>query len=86
MELASEGVMAHPGDPTPRSPVDTLSNGAWRAMLQELIGVDVVKLVVLHHGTETYWQVIYKAQDRGSPSQWHEVLRVTRQIVDYEFK
>ena len=68
---------SHPGDPTPRSPLDVMNDQLYRVIWNEttssLSGVHSTFIVVFHCGTETYWATHYAPTQIAQPAQWHQV-------------
>lgn len=78
--------MAHPGDPSPRSPANVLKDRTYKAIVNEQLANSTIKLIVFHRGTETYWQVIYQVFDDTRPATWEEVVPVVKTIIEYVLK
>jgi hypothetical protein len=78
----------HAGDPTPRSPSDVLVDRNYRVVVNDLgwnpHGGHRVYLIVLHTGTETYWEAIYDANDVNAPMTWSQVTPKTVQRTVYQ--
>lgn len=77
----------HAGDPSPRSPSAVLTDRNYRSVVNDLSwsphGGHRVYLVVMHLGTETYWEAIYDAADVGRPTTWIQVAPKTVQRIEY---
>ena len=78
----------HVGDPSPRSPSDVLVDRSYHTVVNSLSwsphGCHRVYLVVLHTGTETYWEAIYDAVDVVRPTSWTQVVPRTVQRTEYQ--
>lgn len=79
--------MKHLGDPTPRSAGDVLADLNYKMVVTEqfptISGLLMNKLVVLHCGTETYWQTSYAAMQPSIPMTWQQVEPVVETRTTY---
>lgn len=78
----------HVGDPSPRSPRDVLGDRSYRTVVHDLgwgpHGGHRIYLVVMHTGTETYWEAIYDSAHGDQPTSWTQVVPKTVQRVVYQ--
>jgi hypothetical protein len=69
--------MKHPGDPTPESAGVVLTNPRWRlaASYQTVLpnGTITNTVVVMHCGTETYWETTYDIKSYTGQMTWEQV-------------
>jgi hypothetical protein len=77
----------HAGDPSPRSPSSVLADRNYRTIVNDLgwgpHGGQRVYLVVMHTGTETYWEAVYDAANVDQPMTWIQVTPRTVQRTEY---
>ena len=73
---------AKPGDPSPRSPADVLSDHNYKMVSSEHNGGHVT-LVVLHCGTETYWECVYHWNADKQPADWFYVVCEAVTVTKY---
>ncbi len=83
--------MQHPGDPTPRSPADVLSDFAYHCVRTERFpvmgsNVPLVDTVVMHRGTETYWHANYPWSTSTHTMCWEQVEPVVETRTIYRRK
>lgn len=76
--------MSKVGDPTPTAPVLVLKDKGYKLVDVQHQASQIIRLTVLHCGTETYWQTFYAAYADWHPATWHEVRPKRITIVDYE--
>ena len=73
--------MKHPGDPSPRAPVDVMNDQLYRVIEYEgsrnMSGVESWHIVVFHCGTETYWSTRFLPAQISQPVQWQQVKPVS---------
>ena len=77
----------HPGDPSPRSAGDVLTDPHYKLVVSEqsrrLGGHLTNTLVVLHCGTETHWTTTYPATNLNDPMTWQRVEPVVETRTTY---
>ncbi len=80
--------MKHVGDPSPRSPKNVLADRNYRTVENDIAwgpnNARIVYLVVLHTGTETYWELSYPTTDDDQPAYWRRVVPKHVQRVEYQ--
>ncbi len=59
---------------------------AYKVEHIEQLAHDIIKLVVFHRGTETFWQTFYKSLDDGKSTEWFQVEPRKRMIIEYVTK
>jgi hypothetical protein len=78
----------HAGDPSPRSPNDVLADQRYRAVVNDIVwgpnSSRCVYLVVLHTGTETYWEASYTTTESDHPLYWRQVVPKRVERVEYQ--
>jgi hypothetical protein len=75
----------HAGDPTPRSARDILADGAYKIMTSEQIdGSNVIRLVVLHCATDTYWMTAHLVAHGHLAATWQQVVPVVDTLVTWQ--
>lgn len=80
--------MKHPGDPTPRSARNVLADRGYKLVVAEqsppALGAQPMStVVVLHCGSETYWQTDYPAMQPDIPMTWRQVMPVVETRTTY---
>ena len=66
--------MKHAADPSPRSPADVLADRTNYVMIEcEQQANQIVRLIVLHRGTETHWQAHYGLYAAQLGTSWTHV-------------
>ena len=79
--------MKHPGDPTPRSASNVLTDRGYKMIASEqapqLGGQFTNTLVVLHCGSETYWRTTYPVMKPNVAMEWQRVRPVVETRTTY---